>query len=82
MNKIANREVCTGCGEAFKENQAAFCEACAGDDYGDSHEWPSESAERDIRAWADRQRLLHGLAPEIVAVLEQCATDIAEGFHG
>jgi hypothetical protein len=40
-----------------------------------------DEAARRVRAWAERQRLLHGLDQEALKALEACAQDLEEGFH-
>ncbi len=75
-------EKCMNC-----DGEPMYCEACA--------MMPDPEAERQfelslkqeveslagmIRAWADRQRLLHNLPQETVADFERCAEDIAQGF--
>lgn len=68
---------CQGCGK----DEAALCEAC-----GDH----SECADPDdvcdhfdaadpgtlVGEWFDRERLLGGMSPEVIAVFERCISDL------
>ncbi len=69
--------VCKVCQDAL-DGLEAMCVACG--HHGDCvalDEIPTMA--QQVREWADRRRLLHGMTTEVADLFELCAEDIAHG---